>query len=62
MPSQQPDQPEQPNPNTWTVWREDEYGNRFEVRRDLRFDQVSRLAAAYQARGHKQRYWPEPAT
>ena len=44
----------------WSVWRQDEHGNRFEVARDLARDEAHRAAAAFEARGHKQRYWVEP--
>lgn len=41
----------------WVVWRQDDNGNRFEVaRKDSRAD-AEELAAAMEARGHKQLYW-----
>ncbi|MEV7225496.1 methyltransferase domain-containing protein [Polymorphospora sp. NPDC051019] len=41
----------------WVVWRQDDNGNRYEVaRRELRAD-ADDLAAAMEARGHKQTYW-----
>jgi hypothetical protein len=44
-------------PDRWIVWRQDDNGNRFEVaRKDSRAD-AEELAAAMEARGHKQLYW-----
>jgi len=40
----------------WVVWRQDEYGNRFEVARHRDQDQACRQAEAMQSRGHKQLY------
>ncbi len=45
---------------TWTVYRQDDYGNRFLVRAGLGHDDAGRLAAELAARGHKQLYWVEP--
>jgi len=41
----------------WTVWRQDDNGNRFEVARKDSRDAAERLAAELEARGHKQLYW-----
>ena len=47
-------------PDRWIVWRQDDNGNRFEVaRKDSRAD-AQALAAAMEARGHKQLYWVAP--
>jgi hypothetical protein len=44
-------------PDLWIVWRQDDNGNRFEVaRKDSRLE-AEDLAAAMEARGHKQMYW-----
>jgi hypothetical protein len=46
----------------WTVWRQDDNGNRFEVaRKDSRVE-AEELAAAMEARGHKQTYWVAKAS
>lgn len=48
-----PDEP----PVRWIVWRQDDNGNRFEVvRKDSRAE-ADEVAAAMEARGHKQMYW-----
>ncbi|MAG58351.1 MAG: hypothetical protein CMJ83_18850 [Planctomycetes bacterium] len=49
-----------PAPHGWSVWRQDDHGNRFEVVRGQ-----SRVAAEEEARrfeslGHKQTYWTAP--
>jgi hypothetical protein len=46
-------------PAGWSLWRQDDNGNRFEVRRDQVRDEVERLKAEFGARGHKQVYWIE---
>jgi hypothetical protein len=51
-----PDEP----PSSWTVWRQDDAGNRFEVSRGHSREEALRLVAAYESRGHKQRYWASP--
>jgi hypothetical protein len=38
------------------VWRQDDNGNRFVVERHLSRDEAERLAAEFEARGHKQVY------
>src|SRR4051812_13739145 len=43
----------------WTVWREDDNGNRVEMVAFGSPEPAEALAAAYEARGHKQRYWIE---
>jgi hypothetical protein len=49
-------------PVRWTVWRQDDNGNQFEVaRKDSRVE-AEELAAAMQARGHKQTYWVAKAS
>jgi UDP-N-acetyl-2-amino-2-deoxyglucuronate dehydrogenase len=47
---------------TWSVWRQDDYGNRFEVRQGLSQADALRLVAEFEARGHKQSYWAEPGS
>ncbi|MFD5462811.1 SPOR domain-containing protein [Kitasatospora sp. NPDC127059] len=52
--------------STFRVMRQDDNGNRFLVAADLPEAEAHRLAAEFEARGHKQLYWvesqePEPA-
>lgn len=44
----------------WSVWRRDDHGNEFEMARDLDEAEARRLAAQYEARGHKQSYRTSP--
>jgi hypothetical protein len=44
----------------WTVWRQDDNGNRFEVSRHGTRTEADSVAAAMEARGHKQTYWVAP--
>lgn len=46
---------------TWTVWRQDDLGNRFVVTTGLTRAAALALNAEYEARGHKQLYWTEPS-
>jgi hypothetical protein len=41
----------------WVVWRQDDNGNRFVVRRLESREEAENLAAELEARGHKQLYW-----
>ncbi len=50
------DDREQAGP-TWAVVRQGDDGNRFVVCAGLSRDEAERLAAEYEARGHKQAYW-----
>lgn len=43
--------------DTWVVWRQDDNGNRYEVRRFATRAEAEALAAEMEARGHKQTYW-----
>ena len=45
------------SPQTWAVCRQDDNGNRFVVETGLTQAEAERLAALYEARGHKQLYW-----
>jgi UDP-N-acetyl-2-amino-2-deoxyglucuronate dehydrogenase len=45
---------------TWTVYRQDDNGNRFVVSTRLGREEAERLVAEFEARGHKQVYWAEP--
>lgn len=46
-------------PESWTVWRQDDYGNRFAMD-VLATERTARcLAQTYEARAHKQGYWVE---
>jgi hypothetical protein len=48
-------------PESWTVWRQDDYGNQFVVD-VLASERTARcLADLYEARAHKQSYWVERA-
>ncbi|MFG2911823.1 SPOR domain-containing protein [Kitasatospora sp. NPDC048298] len=44
---------------THRVMRQDDNGNRFVVAKDLDPAEARRLAAEFEARGHKQMYWVE---
>lgn len=44
---------------SYRVMRQDDNGNRFEVARGLERAEAERLAAEFEARGHKQLYWVE---
>jgi hypothetical protein len=46
---------------TYRVIRQDDNGNRFLVAKDLDGPEARRLAAEFEARGHKQLYWVEEA-
>ncbi len=48
-----------PSEHDWWVKRLDDNGNEFVMQGGLTRTQAERLAADYQARGHKQSYWPE---
>ncbi|GIJ48213.1 hypothetical protein Val02_50990 [Virgisporangium aliadipatigenens] len=50
-----------PHMSAWIVWRQDDNGNRFEVRRFDDRAAAEALAAEMEARGHKQIYWVAPA-
>jgi hypothetical protein len=41
----------------WIVWRQDDNGNRYEVSRHDTRTAADSVAAAMEARGHKQIYW-----
>ncbi|MET8624414.1 hypothetical protein ABZW30_11765 [Kitasatospora sp. NPDC004669] len=44
---------------TFRVMRQDDNGNRFLVAKGLDRAEAQRLAAEFEARGHKQMYWVE---
>jgi hypothetical protein len=44
-------------PHRWSVWRQDDHGSRFEVRRGLTRDEALHLVADFESRGHKEAYW-----
>jgi hypothetical protein len=44
-------------PQLRIVWRQDDNDNRFELARRASRPEVDDLAAAMEARGHKQTYW-----
>jgi len=43
----------------WSVWREDDNGNRFEVAKNLLRHEAEEAVKTFEARGHKQSYWLE---
>ena len=43
----------------WTVHRQDDNGNRFVVQSGLNKEDADKMAAEFEARGHKQLYWVE---
>jgi hypothetical protein len=45
----------------WELWRQDDNGNRFLVSAGHSRAEADRLAADFEARGHKQMYWVSPA-
>jgi hypothetical protein len=44
----------------WTVWRQDDNGNRFPIESGLARDAAQAMADELQRRGHKQVYWCAP--
>jgi len=46
-------------PERWSVWRQDDNGNRIEVNGGLREQEARDLVASLEARGHRQTYWLE---
>ncbi|WP_433319530.1 hypothetical protein [Micromonospora chersina] len=44
-------------PGSWTVWRQDDNGNRYVVSRHDTRAEADSVAATMEARGHKQTYW-----
>ena len=44
----------------WSVWREDDNGVRFAVRRGLTRDDADLEVARFEALKHKQTYWKRP--
>ena len=45
---------------SWTVYSQDDTGNRFVVEEHLNRDEAEQLVKKLEARGHKQYYWAEP--
>jgi hypothetical protein len=45
---------------TYTVWRQDDNGQKFVVKSGLSKADADELAKTLEARGHKQMYWVEP--
>ena len=43
----------------WSVWRQDDNGNRYIVRSNLGKVEAHELVKQYEAGGHKQTYWIE---
>lgn len=48
-----------PRDSTWSVYRIDDNGNVFVVRKNQNQDEANCLVAEFEARGHKQMYWTE---
>lgn len=44
----------------WTVYRQDDNGNRFVMEKHISREEAERMVATFEARGHKQLYWMEP--
>jgi hypothetical protein len=44
-------------PGGWSVWRQDDNGNQYEVSRHGTQEEAVSVATAMEARGHKQTYW-----
>jgi len=44
-------------PSGWTVWRQDDNGNRYEISRYDSRAEAEAVAVTMEARGHKQTYW-----
>jgi hypothetical protein len=55
------DRPGDSGPVGWTVWRQDDNGNRFQVSRHDTREAADAVAEAMEARGHKQTYWVSPS-
>jgi hypothetical protein len=49
-----------PSGEKWSVYRQDDNGNRFVVQTGLSRGEAEQLAQVLEARGHKQVYWAEP--
>ena len=48
-------------PGTWTVWRQDDSGNRFLISSGHSRDEAEHIVREFESRGHKQTYWVSPA-
>jgi len=42
---------------SWTVWRQDDSGNKFLMEANLTEAQARSLVSDFESRGHKQAYW-----
>ena len=45
---------------SWSVWRQDDNGNRFELAREITRKAAEAEVKEFEERGHKQAYWVEP--
>jgi hypothetical protein len=52
---------DRPESRSWSLWRMDDNGNRFEVSRHPSKEAALRAASELEARGHKQLYSVHPA-
>jgi hypothetical protein len=57
---QSPDEPAVRPDAGWTVYRQDDNGNRFVVETGLSRAEAEQLVEIYERRGHKQVYWAAP--
>ena len=46
-------------PRVWCVYRQDDHGNVFDVKHELRRSDADAMVEALTASGHKQTYWVE---
>jgi hypothetical protein len=46
----------------WSVWRQDDNGNRCEIDRGLPRKAAEKTVKKFEERGHKQTYWIEPGS
>ena len=44
---------------SWSVWRQDDNGNKYLMKANLTESEASRVVAHYERLGHKQHYWAE---
>ena len=47
---------------SWSVWRQDDHGRRFEMQRGMTQSEAEKMARQYEERGHKQTYFVEPTS
>ena len=47
---------------SWSVWRQDDNGNRFLLRANLTKEEAPRVIQHFESLGHKQHYWAEDSS